>query len=814
MYSTLSANQPVNTPYDYRREAKASYARGVGALAFSGLAAGAAYGFAHKAMPQAFTEAFFSDPRMLGWGVREATTTGLKSSLVYARKFGLGEFASGVPKFRYVDLAMNLAKMAEEVSPSQIGRTFGLYEHLVPFATRQGVTFRFTGQEALQQRQYLSSLIGRHLGEQELLGGVTLERGKLFLEKGVGGKREKILERAHLMMRKYVPRGAAGEEFWHFGKVAPAYEAVVAGGRVLPSARAGLAEGAIDASPSFMIGGGQTRRQAAWRYLQATTRTWTQRFFKLMDDPFLSMLEVTGHYDQEMVRGARSGFMGTALGSASKAWRAAKFEGRFGLGGVYTGGTMEMFGRWLRPEMMRTGPMVKAVGGKFFRPGAALALIGAPFVYHTVDQLLAEFGGGGIPGLAGGVYKAGMMTRAKTLGRVFGPLARGQERVAPGSTSIGAAIALPLAGGLTGAFAGYMHRVAGSIAGDPTKVLEAARTPIKLRGALGKLFRKPLGRTGRWGAIGMAIGGALALPIVPGAVARLLGGLKTPEELEEIYSGREEVPVMASRWWSFGRTRLAGKKPEYYTPHWTVRAQTRYKDAALFAGDEGFLFKAIKKTPLLQDLVDPYYFEKLHYYDRPYPVTGPSELGMGVFDPLYKATIGRIFKPVRYMHEGEWRTEEGEAAAWEPRPMLAPEPELGGEAPYKPRDPYSYDQLAIQTLNYYSDAIGIVGWIGRLITRAGVGELTPYDVRPELESATRIASIKRAYWDSALGDPGGITEAYRRLNPRRNRGQYYSPIANQMPEWLPGEQYFLNFRTGDPYGKVPRGEMRLPGLAM
>lgn len=815
MYSTLSANQPVNTPYDYRREAKASYARGVGALAFSGLAVGAALKYGHRAMPQAFTEALFSDPRMLGWGIREATTTGLKSSLIYARKFGLGEFASGVPKFRYVDLAMNLAKMVEEVSPSQIARTFGLYEHLVPFATRKGVTFRFTGQEALQQRQYLSSLVGRHIGERELLGGVTLERGKLFLERGAEGRREQILERAHLMMRKYVPRGAAGEEFWHFGKIAPAYEEVVAGGRVLPSARAGLAGGGIEAGPSFMIGGGRTRLQAAWRYWQATTRTWTQRFFKLMDDPFLSMLEVTGHYDQEMVRGARSGFMGTALGGASRAWRAAKFEGRFGLGGIYTGSTTQMFGRWLRPEMMRTGPMVRAVGGKFFRPGAALALIGIPFAYHTVDQLLAKFGGGGIPGLAAGVYQGGMMMRAETLGKVFGPLARAQERVAPGSTEwygpLPAIGALPLAGGLTGAFAGYVHRVAGSIAGDPTKALEVARTPRRLRGALGKLFRSPLGRTGRWGAIGMAIGGALALPMVAGAAARLLGGVETPEELRELYAGRREVPVMASRWWSFGRTLITGKKPAYYTPHWTVRAQTRYQDAALFAGGESWLFKAIKKTPLLQDIVDPYYFEKLHYYDRPYPVAGPSDLGMGIIDPLYKATIGRIFKPVRYMHEGEWRTEEGEAAAWEPRPKLAPEPELGGEAPYRPRDPYAMDQLAKQTLDYYSDAIGIVGWIGRLATRAAVGQLTPYDVRPELESSARMSSVKRAYWDASLGDPGGITEAYRRLNPRRDRGQYYSPIANRMPAWLPGEQYFLNFRTGDPYGKIPRGEMRLPG---
>ena len=81
----LPANQPVNTPYKYRREAQASYARGVGALAFSGLAAGGALKYGTRAMPRGLTEAFFSNPRMLGWGVTEATTTGLPSSLIYAR---------------------------------------------------------------------------------------------------------------------------------------------------------------------------------------------------------------------------------------------------------------------------------------------------------------------------------------------------------------------------------------------------------------------------------------------------------------------------------------------------------------------------------------------------------------------------------------------------------------------------------------------------------------------------------------------------------------------------------------------------------
>ena len=162
------------------------------------------------------------------------------------------------------------------------------------------------------------------------------------------------------------------------------------------------------------------------------------------------------------------------------------------------------------------------------------------------------------------------------------------------------------------------------------------------------------------------------------------------------------------------------------------------------------------------------------------------------------------------MHREEW-TEDGEPIRYAHRPPLAPVPELGGEEPYAPREPYGIPELTRQTLEYYSEAIGLIGWMGRLATKAGFGDVTPYDVQPRMQSGGEIASIKRTYWDLSLGDPFGTTEAYRRLNPRKNRGQYWNPIRNKMPEWLPGEEYFINFLIGDPFTKIPRGEFRLPG---
>ena len=32
-----------------------------------------------------------------------------------------------------------------------------------------------------------------------------------------------------------------------------------------------------------------------------------------------------------------------------------------------------------------------------------------------------------------------------------------------------------------------------------------------------------------------------------------------------------------------------------------------------------------------------------------------------------------------------------------------------------------------------------------------------------------------------------------------------------MPSWIPGDDYMINFRKGDPYTKVEEGYARLPG---
>jgi hypothetical protein len=57
----------------------------------------------------------------------------------------------------------------------------------------------------------------------------------------------------------------------------------------------------------------------------------------------------------------------------------------------------------------------------------------------------------------------------------------------------------------------------------------------------------------------------------------------------------------------------------------------------------------------------------------------------------------------------------------------------------------------------------------------------------------------------------GYTEPLRRFIQPEGYTPQVNEIPNTMPSWMPGEDYLINFRKGDPYIKVDEGYVRLPG---
>ena len=89
------------------------------------------------------------------------------------------------------------------------------------------------------------------------------------------------------------------------------------------------------------------------------------------------------------------------------------------------------------------------------------------------------------------------------------------------------------------------------------------------------------------------------------------------------------------------------------------------------------------------------------------------------------------------------------------------------------------------------------------------------------QGSRQMTNISRRYYEKELGAgigpaPGmnemfGYSEPLRRFIQREGFEPQANEIQNTMPSWMPGEDYYTNFKVGDPYIKVDQGFARLPG---
>lgn len=96
---------------------------------------------------------------------------------------------------------------------------------------------------------------------------------------------------------------------------------------------------------------------------------------------------------------------------------------------------------------------------------------------------------------------------------------------------------------------------------------------------------------------------------------------------------------------------------------------------------------------------------------------------------------------------------------------------------------------------------GMYGFLADTLTDDG-----SYSYR--YENASQMTSFSRKFWDASLGGlGGGPMEIARRFFPSTDKSRVdINPLKNSMEDWLPD-----NYKYGDPYTSIPKGEMRLPG---
>jgi len=335
----------------------------------------------------------------------------------------------------------------------------------------------------------------------------------------------------------------------------------------------------------------------------------------------------------------------------------------------------------------------------------------------------------------------------------------------------------------------------------------------------------------RWGQGPLGVMGGM----IRGAVAnRMLAPYspdmtKTYEQLQKEYSGEEEVAMVKGRGWLLGTTPWQGNKVVGWKPNWYVEGKSRWKASETLYGSE--IRKLIHEPlPVLNfnigDVLDPYYMERKHFFTRPYGETGgfleEAPLGLG---PLLSSALGPLFKPKKRMHSEFYGNKNGEESTVTAMPIPAVNEQsvfMQSAGAMNPRSghnkanfmgSYVYSnnkhhgqQMADRHLAGYENAMGLVGFAQNAARTALVDEQR---VTPTIETAGRMSSMSRSYNDMNLGGLGTISEAMRRFITKpdhRRVGQ--NPIPNMLPNFLPDR-----FMTGDPFEKIMKGELRLPGAA-
>lgn len=137
-----------------------------------------------------------------------------------------------------------------------------------------------------------------------------------------------------------------------------------------------------------------------------------------------------------------------------------------------------------------------------------------------------------------------------------------------------------------------------------------------------------------------------------------LGEYKDKDEyLDYLENGYD--PIRKGRWWNFGSaSEFRGGKISYWEPNKIRQSYSHYKDISLYGStDEKWKHSWIPtpRHPLspIRNLLNPYWLENKHYWDRPYPVTGSLFAEETPWGAVLNPTIGQILKPKRKMHTAE-----------------------------------------------------------------------------------------------------------------------------------------------------------------
>lgn len=535
--------------------------------------------------------------------------------------------------------------------------------------------------------------------------------------------------------------------------------------------------GVEEAHSAFIIGGGRNRFQSIARRAHGYVHESLVKGMKVLDEPLGAIQELFPAIEDN--------------GVFSRTKKILDKVPKLGAGGNYNGSAYQL---------------LKRHSSRLSIASAALF-----FGYGTLDWMVKEFtpgdniiSQGGIAGIGAEALRSAHMTYASlSEGAGLTALRSKIEEAAPGSNGWGTSLGMTLSGGLMGATLASMEGLADEI-GSTDRYAQFLRNKKHTEGFSGPLksvFKGEYTKSGRFMRVGALAGLAASLPFLISG----LGSSQTVDEWNAEYRGEKEVAVRKGRFWEGSMSPWEGDKIDYYRPNWYARLKDNYTKEALYDGEN---YSPIGRA--IRSLWDPYWLEKKHYAESPYPYTGPDGSALGMLGPLYEMTLGRALKAPMYINHDEFLKEYYD----QPEKYPVSE-ELGGIAKADPRDPSSLLSGLRRSVHTVTEGLGLRGFAASSMFEKATGESNIDAYTPELASAARLDSLSRAFWDLQAGGGGLTTEAIRRIMPRERVGdtERVNPLKNNMPSWMPGDEsnYYINFHRGDPYDKIKEGYYRLPG---
>jgi hypothetical protein len=757
---------------------------------------------------------------------------------------GLGALGfAPVGRKRIWDYYLRAIRAVEEISPARIFRTFQYSEMLSPLGSNRAFEFPaelFTysyqkaGAEPIvapnrAMRRFVSNMLGKPVAELEGMGvfskGLEFRRtGWMFGEIGVKGGQ--VISKAGLPLKIGTHAGGSFVD-WYARLTGLQLDITKSVARMSGPGMMAVSVPKLDKVLGIPISeiaavhlqkarvvGRMARAYMAGQIgrlnrLLAAPADWFPALGKIMKRAGIRSLTIKPGSALQML--GRYTAKGLAIAGAYKGFQYLSYlrgqtDNRFaaGVGFAALGGAL---GGILRNT--RRGAMIGAAIG---------AIVGtAPLFDRGVTE-----------GVATGYTRAAMGYARASEAAGLTASRREQEEFMPGITKARTLLGFTTGGMMLGLLSGYGLKLAQFRRQGVEGATEFMKGQAKTIRARAKAIRQGrpgiLGRGAAWlsektgagaarglrgrtlmrgGWIGAMLGaasfGALAIGAAWGTgnvLPGIVGAERTPEELERLYTGREDVPIRRGRWWEFGRSPWEGGRVGYYRPHWYHLLMSKAKIKGLHRSEKDKWDASPMLHPIkaLFDEEFKYRWERENYYERPYPMTGTYGADVPFIAPITE-TLGRLIKPPRLMHTEEWLTGTGLEAAAEHGAVLhvptaaehEPAYELGGLKKGVPISRHQADQQVGEFIYRINELRGLTGFLHGAVKESLTGSQDYFDKMQQLETSTRATGPERAYWDKELGGLLGMTEAFRRFLPHRRRQiELYNPIRNLMPEWLPG----------------------------